>query len=82
VLPAQPSSAAQRKKHRRHTADGLPVHSFETLLVELGTRCRLRCRLQTDANPPAFEQLTERNPIQQRAFELVQAFPVATTPAR
>ena len=26
VLPAQPSSSAQRKKHSHQTADGLPVH--------------------------------------------------------
>jgi transposase len=82
VLPAKPSSSVQRKKFERTTEDGFPVHSFETLLFELGTRCRHRCRLQSDPNAPAFEQLTERTALQQRAFDLVAAFPVATPAAR
>lgn len=82
VLPAKPSSSAQHKKNARKTDDGLPVHSFETLFVELGTRCRHRCRLKSDPNTPAFEQLTERNSLQQRAFELVAAFPVAAASTR
>lgn len=77
VLPARPSVSAQRKKLQRRTDDGLPVHSLETLLAELATRCRNRCRLNADPNSPAFEQLTELTPVQQRAFELVRAFPVA-----
>ena len=37
VAPAQPSPAAQQKKARRLTADGLPIHSFYILLAALGT---------------------------------------------
>jgi hypothetical protein len=40
VAPAQPSPAARRKKVERQTSAGLPVHSLETLLKELGTICR------------------------------------------
>ncbi len=40
VAPAQPSPAARRKKVARQTSDGLPVHSLQTLLKELGTICR------------------------------------------
>ncbi|HUI42210.1 MAG TPA: hypothetical protein VL523_09585 [Terriglobia bacterium] len=32
ILPAQPSASAQAKKRSHQTADGFPVHSFETLL--------------------------------------------------
>ncbi|HSX83666.1 MAG TPA: IS1634 family transposase, partial [Candidatus Saccharimonadia bacterium] len=35
VAPAQPSPAAQQKKARRLTVDGLPIHSFHTLLAAL-----------------------------------------------
>lgn len=79
VLPAQPSPTAQRKKQQRQTHDGLPVHSFKTLLSDLGTRCRHRCRLKSDPNSPAFHQLTEPTPLQRRAFELLAAFPVPST---
>jgi transposase len=82
VLPAKPSPSAQRKKLERHSDDGLPVHSFETLLAELATRSRHRCRLTSDPNSPAFEQITQRTPLQQRAFELVTAFPVAGAASR
>jgi transposase len=80
VAPAQPSAAAKRKKVLRENAEGLPVHSFETLLAELGTRCRNRCRLSADPQAPAFQQLTEPNPVQRRAFELLRTFPVTRTP--
>jgi transposase len=81
VLPAKPSPSAQRKKHERQTEDGLPVHSFQTLLAALATRCRNYHRLQSDPDA-TFTQVTERNPLQQRAFDLVTAFPVKSTPAR
>jgi len=81
VLPAKPSSSARRKKARRQTDDGLPVHSFETLLAEMATRCRHQCRLKSDPHSPPVEQLTEPNRLQQRALELVTVFPVTGTPA-
>ena len=40
VAPAQPSQSARRKKHTRLGDDGLPLHSLQTLLAELTTRCR------------------------------------------
>jgi transposase len=80
VLPAQPSPAVKRKKRERQTDDGLPVHSFKTLIADLGTRCRNRCRLQSDPQSPAFDQLTDPTPLQQRAFDLLAAFPVQRTP--
>jgi hypothetical protein len=36
VLPPQPSASVLSKKHSHQTADGLPVHSFDSLLKELG----------------------------------------------
>jgi len=43
VTPAESSAAARRKKRVHQTADGLPIHSFSTLLTALGTRCRNTC---------------------------------------
>lgn len=79
VAPAQPSAAAKKKKSVRLTADGLPIHSFETLLAELATRCRNRCRIKSDPNSLPFSHLTEPTPLQQRAFELLQLLPVTGT---
>ena len=80
VLPAKPSVSALKKKTRRKTTDGLVVHSFETLLAELATRCRHHCRLKSDPNGPSFQQLTEATALQQRALQLLKMFPVAGTP--
>ena len=71
VKPAKPSASARQKRSQKRTAEGFVVHSFDTLLEELGTRCRNRCRLRSDAQAPAFDQLTEMNPLQQRAFQLL-----------
>lgn len=71
VAPAKPSESATEKKISRRTADGEPIHSFETLLAELGTRCRNRCRVKTDRSGPSFVQLTEPNRLQARALQLL-----------
>lgn len=80
VAPAKPSASAKKKKTVRLTTDGLPIHSFETLLAELATRCRNRCRIKSDPNSAPFSHLTEPTPLQQRAFELLQVLPVTGTP--
>ena len=76
VAPAQPSPAAQRKKTQRFSGEGLPIHSFRTLMAELGTRCGHRCRLKADPESPVIEQDTQPTPLQARALELIRLFPV------
>jgi transposase len=76
VAPAKPSASAKKKKSLRVSTDGLPIHSFETLLAELATRCRNRCRIKSDPKSPTVSYLTEPTPLQQRAFELLQLLPV------
>ena len=71
VKPAQPSASAKKKKSLRLTSEGLIVQSFDTLLMELGTRCRNRCRIKSDPKGPTFYQLTEKSPLQERAFQLL-----------
>lgn len=71
VAPAECSASAQAKKLDRVTADGFPVHSFETLLRELATRCRNTCRIPAEPAAPSFQQLTEPTPFQARAFQLL-----------
>ena len=79
VAAAKPSKAAQKKKSQRRTEEGLPIHSFSTLMAELGTRCRHRCRLKADPDTPSIEQDTEPTPLQARALELIRMFPVPGT---
>jgi hypothetical protein len=75
VAPAQRSPAATRKAASKKTEDGLPVSSFRDLLDALSTLCRNRIRLRgSQAN---FEQLTEQNNLQRRAFKLLELNPTA-----
>ncbi len=77
VAPAKASKSARRKKAKRVGSDGLPVHSFETLLRALATRCRNMCRMKSAPAGVTIEQLTEPTPLQVRARELLAMYPVA-----
>ena len=75
VAPAKASLSAKRKKTTRSTQEGFPVHSFATLLKELATRCRHRCRMKSDPTGPALRLLTRPTPLQTRAFQLLELYP-------
>jgi len=76
VAQAKPSVSANKKKKVRKTEDGFPVHSFHTLLMELGTRSKNLCKLKASSDSPAFYQTTKFNPIQKKAFQLLDLYPV------
>ena len=73
VAPAQRSAAAKRKAATKRTKDGLPVSSFRDLLDTLATLCRNRIRLR--GSEASFDQLTEQNELQRRAYELLELNP-------
>lgn len=72
VAPAEPSASAMEKKMSKTTDDGLPVHSFTTLLEELGTHTRNICAAGSHDSEITFPVLSELTPIQQRAYELLE----------
>jgi transposase len=75
VAPARRSPKAQAKAQTKRTADGTPVHSFQTLLADLATININRIQLKTPpkAGHPAmnFSQVTIPTPLQQRALDLL-----------
>lgn len=77
VLAAQPSESAKRKKRTHRTEEGLPVHSFETLMAELASHGRSTYRLKSDDQAPTFTQTPQLTPLQTRAHELLGLLPVA-----
>jgi transposase len=74
VAPAEASTSAKVKK-AAHKAGELVIHSFETLMQELGTRCRNRCRMKSAPTGAMIDRITEATPLQVRAMELVSALP-------
>ena len=73
VAPAQRSESALRKVHARTLDDDSPVHSFHTLLDDLGGIVRNLCRRKgAGSDEPAFEMTTPPNPTQARAYRLLK----------
>ena len=68
VAKAQPSPAATRKARTKRTDDGLPVHSFQTLLADLATLTRNTIRFASAHTMALHATPTQ---IQQRAFDLL-----------
>ncbi len=58
---------------RKRTDDDLPVHSFRTLLADLGTLTANTMQVTEGAN--SFTLHTQPTPIQQRCFELLGSTP-------
>jgi hypothetical protein len=68
VAKAEISPAARRKKSRGQNDEGLPVHSFRTLMAALATASRTRFRV----GEHSFDQLAQLSPLQERAFHLLE----------
>jgi transposase len=73
VAPAQRSQAALEKAASRIVDDGTSVHSFATLMAELGSVVRNTCRTPA-AGPqaPTFDVVTTPNPTQRHALDLIK----------
>ena len=76
IRPAKPSASARAKQRTHTTPEGLPVHSWETLMAELGSRARTTYRLKSDDARPTFTQVPAPTAVQRRAYELLGLFPV------
>lgn len=71
VATAKPSASAKKKKKDRKTTDGFPIHSFDTLLIELATLSKNKCRVKSSPDAPPFYQDSELTPFQKKTFTLL-----------
>ena len=69
VAPARRSPAANTKAASHRTPDGLPTYNLPDLIAELGTVCRNQLRIGESEH--TFPRLTNRNPAQAKALELL-----------
>ncbi len=85
VAPAKGSRSSVEKKKTRETVGGFAVHSFETMMVELATRCRHTCSTQ-GSQGMTFTMETEPTPWQKKVQDLLKGYvpnsvyPVTTKP--
>lgn len=70
VAPAKVSPKAALKASTRRTEEGLPVHSFQTLLADLGTITKNRIQPNI-AGAEAFDQITRPTALQRQAYQLL-----------
>jgi transposase len=68
VAPAKRSPKALHKAQSKRTEDGLPVHSFQTLLADLATVAKNTAVM----NQATMQIITTPTPLQQRALELLK----------
>ena len=77
VAPAQPSQSAEAKRASKTTPQGLPVHSFQTLMRDLAT-CTLNQTTIALAKPIAANIVARPTPVQAIAFNLLAVDPNRT----
>jgi hypothetical protein len=77
VAPPKRSAAARQKDCTHLTPEGLPVHSFRTLLQELATLTRTQLAVGPPEQQTRFWRISRPNAVQERAFALIEVDPAA-----
>lgn len=72
VAPAERSETAKRKAASKRTDDGMPVHSFRTVLEDLATITQNQIQPHLP-DSPTFSKITQPTPTQTKALELLGA---------
>jgi len=72
VAAKEPSESAKKKAASKQTPEGVPVHSFQTLLKDLATRTR-NTMVPRVPNAPGWTRDTEPTPLQNQVFEKLAA---------
>ncbi|MEX1117683.1 MAG: IS1634 family transposase, partial [Terrimicrobiaceae bacterium] len=75
VAPKKPSPSAKRKARTKRCPDGLPVHSFRTLLEDLATITR-NTIVPNLAGAPGWQQDAEPTPQQEKIIQLLKTHPM------
>lgn len=77
IGPAQRSEGALRKAETHRTSQGDQVHSFRTLIAELGSIVRNVCRRKgADKDEPPIIIPTKPSPLQERALQMLSSITV------
>ena len=71
---AQVSASTKAKAASKQTPEGLPGHSFQTLLADLGTLTLNQVTLP-DAPQHPFPMVAKPTPLQAKAFDLLGVDP-------
>ena len=71
VVKAAKSDRTRAKARTKRTADHLPVHSFQTLLADLGTIAHNEILATMEGSSWVFDKITQPTIVQQKALDLL-----------
>ncbi|REJ43727.1 MAG: IS1634 family transposase [Microcystis flos-aquae DF17] len=71
VIKANRSESAQSKERKKRNQENLPVHSFRTLLEDLGTICLNTVECTIREGSYRFSKITPPTQLQQKALDLL-----------
>ncbi|WP_430015968.1 IS1634 family transposase [Microcystis aeruginosa] len=71
VIKANRSESAQSKERKKRNQENLPVHSFRTLLEDLGTICLNTVECTIREGSYRFSKITRPTQLQQKALDLL-----------
>ena len=71
VVKASKSARTLAKARTKRTADNLPVHSFQTLLADLGTIAHNEIVATMEGASWVFDKITQQTIVQQKALDLL-----------
>ncbi len=71
VVKAAKSDRTLAKARTKGTADNLPVHSFQTLLADLGTIAHNEIMATMEGSSWVFDKITQPTIVQQKALDLL-----------
>ena len=78
IIKAHRSKSAQAKDRKKRNDDNLPVHSFRTLLEDLGTICLNKIKCNLVSGEYVFEKITQPTPLQQSCLDLLSVSLICT----
>jgi transposase len=71
LLTYQPSAKTKKKARCKRNIENFPVHSFSTLLKDLGTITQNKIQINLKRESVSFEKITQPTALQQKALDLL-----------
>ncbi len=78
VIKASRSESAQSKERKKRNQENFPVHSFRTLLEDLGTICLNTVECTIREGSYRFSKITRPTQLQQKALDLLEVSLICT----
>ncbi len=78
IIKAKRSKSALSKDRKKRNQENFPLHSFRTLLEDLGTICLNKVECNFPKGKYSFEKITRPTTLQQKALDLAGASLVCT----